>query len=126
MSLFTIDSLRAIEIKGEISPILTAVFSASIANDQLVISGISNKVFRILGIIAQSSSSTTSVITFKSASGGNIILAPIAVPMNTNGGVFQLPLELTGYASTNVGEGLYADVATSGVNASIFYIKHNQ
>lgn len=88
----------------------------TVANDQLVVTGVANKRIRILGMVL--SSSGAAGITFKSASGGT---ANFGVTLQT-GVPFLMPIADPGYFECTTSNSLYVDVGTAVTIINVFYI----
>lgn len=126
----TIDPLRIFEIKGHVSPLLTAVVSLSTGNNQSVIAAVTGSVIRVMGITGIGTPNTEAQINFKDGSGGTQIFGGILVPYSgtgtasTAGGHFDLPVIYSGYKDLTVSTGLFADVTLGSITGNVHYITY--
>lgn len=119
-----VDPTRYFEVNGEKCKLLCAPLVLSVANDQQLIAAVTGKIIRVMGMILQCSSATVGNITFENGSGGSDLFGPLNIPPSTAGDTFQLPIFESGYFETSSGTGLYGDVVTGGILASLFYITY--
>lgn len=121
-----IDPLKYYQRKGrhsESTPLKAARFSLSTGNDQQIVAAVSGKRIRVMGLIAQSTTSTAGSFTLQSASGGAAFSGGYHAPANTLP-PWLLPITDSGYWETEIGEGLFSDVATAAITGDIFYIEY--
>lgn len=118
-----IDPVKVFQVNGEACPITPLVSTVAVGNNNSLLAAITGKRIRVMGYIAQSSAAGASQFQLKSASGGTVIKN-----WETQNGIAAAPLYLpivnSGYCETNTGEGLFADVATSILYLTIFYITY--
>lgn len=116
------DPIRRFELKGEACKLKSVYLQTTVANNILVVTGVSGKIIRVMGILADSTAATIAGLTFKSASGGTNILHMV-VPANSSATPNALlPITDSGYTETNTGEGLFVDCVTTAANVTLFYI----
>jgi hypothetical protein len=118
----TVDPIRKFEQRGEACKLTGVYLQTTVANNILVVTGVTGKIIRIMGIQADSTAGTISGLTFKSASGGTNILH-VVVPANSSATPnMLLPITDSGYTECNTGDGLYVDCVTTAANVTLFYI----
>lgn len=104
-------------------PLKTAVVELSTGNNQTVIAAVTGKRIRVMGFVVQSNTSTQGELEFIDGSGGSLLFQSIHCPPST-ALPFVLELKDPGYFETTAGTGLFADVVTAAVNATVFYVEY--
>lgn len=119
-----IDPTRYFQVKGEVCQMMSAFLSASVANDQTVITAVSGKRIRVMGLQMVSGGAGISTTSLKNGSGGTF-LASVTAPANTSAtpNVFW-PIAESGYFETDTGVGLFIDVGTTACNVTILYLTY--
>lgn len=119
------------EVNDQVCKITCADFQATAGTDKLVIAAIpavagvsAAKIIRFMGcrLVGQTAAG---FVHFKSGSGGSAISGFEAFPAPTLGIPAIIEVIDSGYYETAVGVGLYADVITSSVYGSVFYIAYS-
>lgn len=118
------DPTRKYEINGQVSTLKTAFLAGGTGNNQTVLAAITGERIRIMGLVAQSSTSTEGSFNLKSASGGATLFPAMFAPANNAGKPFELPVTDSGYFETVAGEGLFADIVTAAVTIAVFYVTY--
>jgi hypothetical protein len=121
----SVDPTRYFEIKGQVYVLKSASASPGVGNNSAIITAIALTRFRIMGLMAQSASvSTSGTLTLKNGSGGATLINAFDPPIVTNSNPLILPIIDCGYEETSTGVGLYADVITTGIRLTVFYIAY--
>lgn len=112
------------EIGGVNCELKTKVSELTVSNNTLVVTAVTGKRIRVMGLISQGDGGTVGSFQYKSASGGTMISIPIVSPPTTNGDVLIIPINETGYWETVTGEGLYVDCVTASLNLQTYYVEY--
>jgi len=120
---FMVDPVKKYQINGEALKILPAVATCVVGTNKLVLAAITGKIIRVMGWNVSTAGAVGSFF-LKSASGGTAITNVVDVPAATTGYNEFKPIVDSGYCETNVGEGLYADIFTTDIYLTIFYIAY--
>lgn len=103
----------------EVLPLLTAPLSASVANNQTVISGVPGKVIRVMGWNVTAVTAGASAQTFKDNNGTIKLLL-----VQPAGGSNIMPICDGGYFELTTSNPLTVDVNTTGALINIFYVTY--
>lgn len=118
-----IDPVRIYQSKEANCKVFTASVQAAVANNTVVVGGVTDKIIRVMGWKIQSNNAAVGTFQFKSASGGTVITPLLTAPPNSGGLTNDLPITNCGYMETlAAGQGLYVDVTVQAVSILIFYI----
>jgi hypothetical protein len=118
-----INPLKVYEVNGEPCPLKTAFGVFGVANNQLVVTAVTGKKIRIMGVSAQCGTGTGAGLVFKNGSGGSVMLGGYP-PHQVLGLFWQEPVIDPGYSDTTVSTGLYADVTGFGCTFNLYYIEY--
>ena len=108
---------------GDTLPVLCAYSTATVGANRQLVAAQTGKRIRLMGWILQANGAGLSGVTFKDGNGGST-LCLLNITPNTNGANDKLPIVDSGYFETTAGNGLYADIATTDLLATIFYIAY--
>lgn len=115
-----LNPLAFYETPKEVCPVLNKFVSLGVAANQTVITAVTGKRIRVMGIIAQSNNAASGTLSLLDGSGGTALFT---YPLPTNAQpAMQLPIANPGYMETTTGNGLFATVTVQAIIANIFYI----
>lgn len=123
-SFSAVNPKKYFEVNGQNCELKSVVSELTVANNTAVVTAVSGKRIRVMGLISQGDGGTVGSFQYKSASGGTMISIPLVSPPTTNGEVLNLPVNETGYWETVTGEGLYVDCVTASLNLQTYYIEY--
>jgi hypothetical protein len=114
------------EVNGDVTPIKTAVVTATVGLNRSIISAITEKRIRVMGLIGLgNSTSNVSQVVFKNGSGGLFLTNGIILDNRTiSTKAPVLPIVDGGYFETDTGVGLFADVYDVDAALTVFYINY--
>jgi hypothetical protein len=118
-----IDPARVYERNGQVYPVIAIPCAFAVANNQVVVTGTTGYIIRVMGWSVQSNTATQGAMVLKSASGGTVLMSAKYAPPNT-GLPWDLPITDSGYMETIVGQGLYCDVTAGAINLDVYVIKY--
>ena len=117
------DPVRIYEVSGEVCKLQCKAVSIAVGNNATVIAGITGRIIRVMGWLAQGDGGV-SKITLKNVSGGATLFGPITVPSSATPSQFSLGVTNPGYFETTSGVGLFADIVTTAAIINVFYIDY--
>jgi len=116
-----VDPIRKFMINGQVYTLATQYNTLTVSNNQSILAAVSTQRHRVMGIIAQTNGATPGVLTLKTGSTTRMIIAP---GPSAQGGGFALPVIDSGYFETATNELLQADVGTTGIYLTVFYLTY--
>lgn len=117
-----IDPVRLYQLKGQVSPLKTVRNNAAVGANQVLVSPIPGKVIRVMGLLAQSSTSTLGVIRYLDSVTAAELSMIIQPPRDL--GPFKLDIVECGYFEGATGSGINFSVDVAAVFTQVFYIEY--
>lgn len=122
MAFEQIDPTRRYQVNGEVCPLNSGFVILAVGNDQTIIPAVSGKIHAVMGWIIQTNGAANGNFNLQDGAAGSIIHFS-AMPSNAQPSD-KLPIVNVPYFQTSVGNGLYTDVAGTGLTITIFYITY--